>query len=138
MCKIRKITALRRKNSQKLNTKRMLYKFKKNSQKLKTRRMLFKFKNPIHKTLKKNIKKLFIMCKIRKMMAIRRKNSQKLNTKRMLFKFKKNSRKLKTRRRSFKFKNPIHKTLKKYIKKIFIMMIIYLKNKRKLKIFRKF
>ena len=56
----------------------------------------------------------------------------------MLFKFKKNSRKLKTRRRSFKFKNPIHKTLKKYIKKIFIMMIIYLKNKRKLKIFRKF
>ena len=56
------------------------------------------------------------------MMAIRRKNSQKLNTKMMLF----------------KFKNPIHKTLKKYIKKIFIMMIIYLKNKRKLKIFRKF
>ena len=83
------------------------------------------------------------MCKIRKMMAIRRKNSQKL----------------KTRRRLFKFKNPIHKTLKKYIKKLFIMMIIYqvhlrvthhhpprmtlhnpprvyLKNKRKLKIFR--
>ena len=76
------------------------------------------------------------MCKIRKRMAIRRKNSQKLNTKMMLFKFQKNSQKLKTRRRLFKFKNPIHKTLNKYIKKLFIMMIIYLKNKRKLKIFR--